>query len=814
MNKALKIALWLAAGVATLLIATAIFIVMTFDPNDYKDEITAAARDATGRELQIQGDLKLSLFPWLGIEIGAMELSNAAGFGPEPFAKIGGAEVKVKLLPLLKKEVEVSTVTLDGLYLLLRRNAAGQNNWDDLAGKQTEETPAQDGAATAAPALASLAIGGINLREATVIWDDQAAPARYDINKLNLRTGPVSLTDPVRLNMDFDLTSSAPALNGHLQLATEARYHFDTQLLELKDIELSTQVHSKALPAEDTDLKLSAQAKLDLAAQQYQIDDLKITSKLRGGSLPAAETDLELSGAQALINLAGEHYQLKGLQLRAKLRGGSLPAPQIDATLAANIDADLKTQKLSVEQLKLSALGVQADGNVQGTELLGTPRFNGALNIAAFNARELMSKLGIEAPESADPKTLTQVSAALQFKAGTNDAALSKLDIQLDQSKLSGTAAIQNFAKPAIRFQLALDEIDADRYLPPPTPETTPVAAPPATAAAAGAEQLPLDTLRALDVDGKLTIGKLKIAKLKTSGIDVGIQAKDGLIRLNPLAADLYNGTYRGDLRLDARGEKLQISMDEKLSGLEIGPFSQALLEKDLVAGTGNIKLQLSASGASAEEIRRSLNGNLGFAFLKGRVNGVNLTEMIQKDYLKYIQALAIDGDKLNQTVFSNFSASAKVTNGEVATDDLTLNSAQLNVKGRGTVNLASEQIALRLDAIPSGQLAKQLGQFKDVVIPIKIKGTLSAPQFATDLDEALKQKAKARLDAEKQKLEAELKAKEDELRQKAEAEKAKLEQQAERKKQEAQQKLEQEQKKLEEKAKEQLQNKLKGLFQ
>lgn len=761
MKKALKGLLWLTGGAAALLAATAIFIVLTFDPNRYKADIVSAVRDATGRELTIHGDLGLSLFPWLGVELGAMELSNAAGFGPEPFAKIGAAAVKVKLLPLLKKELEVSTVTLDGLYLLLRRDAAGRNNWDDLAGQSTEEKSADD--TNPAPALASLAIGGVNLRDATLIWDDQAAPARYDISKLNLRSGPISPSEPVRLDMDFDVAGSAPALNGRLQLATVAQYDVASQVLNLRDIQLAAKLRGESLPAENTELDLQAHATLNFAERRYAINDLKIA---------------------------------------AKLSGGKLPAQTIAADLAARIELDLQEQRFKAEPLTLTVAGVKTTGAVQGRDLSGTPRFDGALTIADFNARELMGKLGMRAPVTADPKALSAVSGQLAFHASAQDIELTKLDLKLDQSTLSGNAALRDFAAPAIRFQLALDGIDADRYLAPPAPETVPAAAPPTAVAAAGARELPLATLRKLDVDGKLRVGKLKIAKLHMRDLELGFKAKDGRLRAHPLAANLYGGTYRGDLALDARGEKLTFSTNDTLSKIEIGPLSRDWLEKDLVSGTGNIQLRLGGTAGDSAELRRSLNGQLGFVFSGGRVNGVNLVELIQKDYAKYLQNLVRDPATLNQTVFSNFSATAKVTDGDLATNDLTLNSAQLNVKGRGSVNLASERIALRLDAKPAGQFAKQLGRFKDVTIPVKVQGPLNAPSFSVDLDEALKRQVKDRLDVEKEKLEAELKAKEEQLREKLET-----------KKQEAQEKLQQQQQKLEEKVQEQLQNKLKDMF-
>jgi len=729
--------------VMALLIAAVIIVLLTFDPNKYKSEIAAAVNKATGRELAIQGDLKLSLFPWLGVETGAMTLSNAPGFGPEPFAKIGAAAVKVKLLPLLIGDVEVDTVTLDGLYLNLVRAASGRANWDDLLPKESKETAATAPAAkasAAAPVVSSFAIGGIRLNDATLIWNDLQNKKRYELNKLSLRTGPIAPKAPVTLRLDTGLKSTAPALNAQLGLSAQASYDPDTRQLQLKAVKLNADAHGQDLPAPDIKLTLSS---------------------------------------DALLKLADEHYQMNGLQLRATLHGDKLPGKQIDAALSGNVAVDLKKDVLTVESLAIEAWNLKINGRVQGHGLRDAPRFSGTLAIPDFNARDLLGHFGSETLHTADKQALGAVSANVEFNASTTDAELTKLDAKMDQTQITGKASVKNFAHPAYRVQLALDAIDADRYLPPATAANAKPATP-AAAAGAGAAAVPLATLRALDVDGTLAIGKLKIAKLQVNGIKAGVNANAGVIRAGPLAAQLYGGSYRGDIQLDARGKELQLAINEALSGIELGPLTKDLLEKELVAGTGDITLRLTGTGTSPDELKRTLNGTLGFNVQNGRVNGVNLLEMIQKDYLKYIQGLAIDAGRLNQTVFSKFAATASVSNGLITTGDLALNSAQLNIKGRGTVNLVNEQLALRLDAMPAGQFAKQLDRYKDTAIPVRVEGTISAPKFATDLDEALKQKAKARLNQEQQKLKAELEKKSDD-------EKARL--------------------------KEKLQNKLKGLF-
>lgn len=98
-----------------------------------------------------------------------MELSNAAGFGPEPFAKIGAAALKVKLLPLLKRNWKRAPSPSTGFICYCaatRRGATTGTTWREIDGRKIR------GRHQSRPALASLAIGGVNLRDATLIWDD------------------------------------------------------------------------------------------------------------------------------------------------------------------------------------------------------------------------------------------------------------------------------------------------------------------------------------------------------------------------------------------------------------------------------------------------------------------------------------------------------------------------------------------------------------------------------------------------------------------------------------------------------------------
>ncbi|MCW8905247.1 AsmA family protein, partial [Sedimenticola sp.] len=91
MGKLFKVLGGLLLVLLLLVVAAVIILPMVIDPNDYKGEIVTQVKEQTGRDLKITGDLKLSVFPWLGIDIGGLELSNAKGFGEQPFAVVNSA---------------------------------------------------------------------------------------------------------------------------------------------------------------------------------------------------------------------------------------------------------------------------------------------------------------------------------------------------------------------------------------------------------------------------------------------------------------------------------------------------------------------------------------------------------------------------------------------------------------------------------------------------------------------------------------------------------------------------------------------------
>ena len=637
-----KLIRWIGLSVGVLLVLIIVAIVvlpMIIDPNDYKSEISDAVESSTGRTLSMEGDLTLSVFPWLGVGIGQSSLSNAEGFSAQPFAQVEQVQIRVKLLPLLSRELVMDTVLLKGLQVSLETGKSGNTNWQDLSGSKIAEAPPAEKESSpdgGVPALAGLAVGGVEISDARIIWDDRQTDSRYQVDDFNLKTGAIGSGESV-------------------------------------PVSLSMQVAGTGLPE-------------------------------------------------------------KGL------------APELGFNLTVDPDA----QTLQLSDLRFELAGLMLEGELAGKQILGDASFEGALQLNEFVPRDLMTGLGQAIPETSDPAVLGRADAGLKLAATTSSVKLTDIRLRLDDSTIDGSFSVANFSRPAIRFDISLDAIDVDRYLPP-QQEAAPVT--PTTAAAAGAGMIPVETLRALDLVGKLYIGELKAAQLRSRDVSMELKAKDGVVRVHPASAALYEGTYKGDIKLDVRPKKPVISLNEVLSGVQVGPLLKDMLGKDQLVGKTEASAQLTAKGQTPEEFKRTLNGKMAFAFTDGAVKGVNLVRLIRKAQAGLKGKPLPASNEPEQTDFAKLSGSATVINGVVHNKDLLAKSPLLRVDGKGKVSLPAETIDYRvttkLVGSLEGQGGKDLKDLRGIAIPVQVGGTFAAPVYNVKLDSAVKDVAEKKIKKE-----------------------------------------------------------------
>ena len=223
-------------AILALLVIAGVALMFLFDPNDYRDNIAAQVEQQTGRELVIEGDLELSLFPWFAVELGKTTLGNAPGFGEEPFVSFDEARLSIRLLPmLLRRELSVGSAVLDGFNLNLAVNRNGRSNWQDLV----EASEAEPDQVTGEGEPARLDIGGVDISDAAISYRDDQLGESYRLTNFNLNTGRVASGEPLPLSGSFDFDLQPADLKGDFDFETTMLLDGDAGTVEFSDLEFT-----------------------------------------------------------------------------------------------------------------------------------------------------------------------------------------------------------------------------------------------------------------------------------------------------------------------------------------------------------------------------------------------------------------------------------------------------------------------------------------------------------------------------------------------------------------------------------------------
>ena len=279
MSNLLKWLLGLIAFLFLLLLAAIIIISLVFDPNDYKDEITAAVKKETGRDLVITEPIDLSLFPWIGLKLGGVSLSNVPEMGEKPFAQVKEINLKVAFKPLLNKRIVIDTVVVDGLALHLVQDATGRTNWQDLAAG-TEEAEAKEEASKVEITVTQqmeLQVHGVELKDARISWHDQKSGNRYLAENLSLTVGSYGFGEPVPVMASMNLQSVKDALQLQLEMGGEVILSKDLQSLLINGLSLALNAQGEGLPKDGVNLNLAGDFGLDVPSERLELEDLSLS---------------------------------------------------------------------------------------------------------------------------------------------------------------------------------------------------------------------------------------------------------------------------------------------------------------------------------------------------------------------------------------------------------------------------------------------------------------------------------------------------------------------------------------------------------
>jgi len=490
MKAMVKFVLWPLAGIVLILAAAAAYVAATFDPNQYKPQIVQAVNDRTQRNLRLEGDIKLAFIPRIAATLGRVSLSERGS--DREFAAVGDFRVALKLAPLLSKQVVVETVEIKNLRAHLVRFKDGTTNIDDLK----EKGPGSifhNSSLAPFPAFPVIDIDHVTIENAALTYTDEAAGAVYALSKINLRTGRIASGVPVKIDLAFTVQSDQPVMNLETALKATVAFDLDQQRYTFAGIDFGV----TGLAAGISNLAATAKGDVDarLASREFLISRLTaaLTGKLESGNL-----DVKFDAPRFTVtgdNVSGETLVLDATLRTAKGKlAAKVEIPGIDGNakafkagaLSASIDAQQDGARIkasltgplagSIEGQKLELPKLVAIVNVNHPALLKTPLD------AAFNASA-----------QAD---LARQTGSLTFAA------------KIDDSAIKGRMGLTKFTPPFYAFDIDIDRLDADRYLPQRDSKEPP----------------DLAALRSLNASGSVKIGALTLSNVKATNVRIEIK--------------------------------------------------------------------------------------------------------------------------------------------------------------------------------------------------------------------------------------------------------------------------------------------------
>ncbi len=629
------------AGIGALLLIVALVqVVKSIDANAYRDVLAQAARQATGRELQIKGKLSLQMSLTPALVANEVSFANAAWGSRPAMVTVERLEADIGLLPLLMREVRVGRLILSGVDILLERDGKGRANWDfgPAAGQS-----APPSSFTAGGTPTNLKIAQIRLDNAQVVYKDGSRVETLHIDRLTAQADHP--TAPVGLSIGGSWNNRHFDISGVLGRSGDLVGFGKPYPVKLKAVlpGLVATANGNLAPDRAAGLALA----LDLTAEATEIAE---AAKLAGFNLPL------LGAGRVALTLAGPWS-----------------APRVTA-----LDAVLGRRDAVALTLKGSINNLMA---VKGVDLLLAAEGD---NIAGFN-----KPLDLSLP------VLGPVKLAGHLTDGESGWRLADFRFALGHSDLAGDAQLR-LAGPRPLFEAHLASANLDLT------ELTSSRGAAAKGRAVenrvfGDEALPFRWLATTDADLSWKIDRMVDEGLAASRIDLSATLKDGRLAFTPKIGSLASGSVAGTLTVDGSGKQPSVRVELSVDKVGLGEVLKGLsITPALHGAPTDLRISLKGSGGSLRSIMARLNGETAVVVGKGRIEGTN-ADMLAFDVIRQLAAWRHDTDTDMQCLVSRFA----IAEGMARSEALLFDTSEMTVAGQGSINLANEDLDLTLSPKP-----------------------------------------------------------------------------------------------------------------
>ena len=628
---------WVFMAGGILLITLIAAVVALLNVNSYiqrnREYLIQQAEKAVGRQIEVQ-NIEVNLWNGIGIRFENFRLADDPAFSSDPFVQAKSLQANVKLLPLLRKDVQVKRLILHEPGINIIRNRQGVYNFASLgAPDEKKEAKTEDSRDKAAGQGAALLISLVEISGGVARYRDAGDGTDLAVQQLDLRAQDLDLSRPVSINLAAAVFASKQNLNLKLSigpLAPEIDYrnvafdsHLDIDPLDVSQLKKAVPKLVTALPKE---LEVGGTFRVTGLKVKGTARDFAFNGGIEGtqGSIRYADSFHKPVGIPLVLESAAQYSNDKITIQNAGLKLHTLPL-QVKGDIALR-DPSVLNLSFASEPTSLAGweklipalvdyglngkMGVHA--TVRGPVGAGRiPQVDGTLSLQSAS---------IKIPEL--PKAIENLNAQVKFSDGRAEAR--ETSFNLGKSLIRLAAVIEKFSPLTLSYKLNTAELALADIQPSLPPERS------------------SDVMRDLGSDGQVTTtnGQTLVAGRILSGdgtiynmayknLDANLSyAKNNLV-LRSVRANVLNGSaqLKGEFGFD---ESPKFSMVSEMKGIDLVQLHQYFTQDQPdMRGSLNGNIKLSGQGDQWAEIKPTLRGDGQTEVLKGTLLNFNIADAV-----------------------------------------------------------------------------------------------------------------------------------------------------------------------------------------
>jgi len=599
--------------------------IQLIDFNGYKTYLESEAKNRTGLELKLEGNIDVSVMPF-SVSMQDVKILNPEGFQTEksPYLlHLESLQLEVSIWDIFVNH-RVSILGLETVKakLHLIRAKSGAENWkggQKLAqwiqpNLQSQPTSLGFPTAQAAfPATQNLNwfLNSLVVREASIQFDDEKNKNHFFLSKIDL--------------MAFDVQPERP-----FKLLGEA--HFSHQ-------ERGLQWFANG--------RTSMQMARDFSSLSFANWSGFLKFKLsKQADIPALR--VESVGKWFYVDVDKQAFDIKGVML---------------SSLDSKLSVDLKGHWFNPQDHKLA----------------------GKVTTQKLNLQNWLRHIAVPLPDFVNQMALTSLDSQFSLQKDQHGFDVENLTLQLDQATLSGQVSqrIQSKQPPLYQFDLAIDNLNLDAYEVKVIEEGQKVAEGESSLEKDEKTYLPIglpvNHLRELNMVGHLSVRNFQAWQMRFEALDFNLTAESGQLEFAPLDAQLNGGHLISKLKLDVSGDTPRYDWKGRVKQIALAGLLGDGWQYDQLTGQYDGHFHLKTKGVNSDRFKQNLNGRFQAKLSKGLVKGVQLEKLFLG------QAMQPEDQMPYDLVFME----GKIQQGEYRLKTLNVQAPQFTALGAGSMNLA-----------------------------------------------------------------------------------------------------------------------------